>query len=171
MTRYEIFSKKKSETAILIIFSIAMAYVEAMVVVYLRRLPAMSECTRLSSFRDVSKFVEKAGIMWSEQTREFATLVMLFSIAFLFGKNTRERIAGFLIAFGVWDIFYYIFLYLWLGWPENLLEWDILFLIPCPWISPVIIPIGISMIMISAGFCMLKTHRLHTACSCGEKSD
>ena len=110
----------------------------------------------LSSYKDLCMFVAKSGIRWSEQTREFATMVMLVSIAFFFGKNMRERVAGFLIAFGVWDIFYYLFLYLWLRWPENLLTWDILFLIPCPWVSPVIVPVCISLVMISGGLYMLN---------------
>ncbi|MBN1444953.1 MAG: hypothetical protein JW957_02450 [Candidatus Omnitrophica bacterium] len=149
-------SKNKKNIAVLTVFAVAMAYVEAMVVVYLRRLPAMSDWPRLSSYRDLCLFVANAGIMWSEQTREFATIVMLLSVAFFFGKNLRERIAGFLIAFGIWDIFYYIFLYLRLRWPENLLTMDILFLIPCPWVSPVILPVIISLIMIFSGFRLLK---------------
>ncbi|MCM8762022.1 MAG: hypothetical protein NC929_01720, partial [Candidatus Omnitrophica bacterium] len=104
-------------------------------------------------------FIRNAGIMWSEQTREFATIVMLFCVAFLFGRNTREKLASFLIAFGIWDIFYYVFLYLWLRWPENLFVWDVLFLIPCPWVSPVIIPVCASIVMITAGFYLLL-HRV-----------
>lgn len=143
--------------AVLILFAVAMAYVEAMVVVYLRRLLPVSDCwPHLFSYKDLCIFIAKSGIRWSEQTREFATIIMLISVAFFFGKNMRERTAGFLIAFGIWDIFYYIFLYIWLRWPENLLAWDILFLIPCPWVSPVIIPVCISLAMISGGFYMLN---------------
>ena len=149
-------AKRKIEIAVLIIFAVAMAYVVAMVVVYLRRLLPLSDWSRLSSYKDLCMLVARSGIRWSEQTREFATIVMLVSIAFFFGKNMRERVAGFLIAFGVWDIFYYLFLYLWLRWPENLLTWDILFLIPCPWVSPVIVPVCISLVMISGGFYMLN---------------
>lgn len=142
--------------AVLIIFAVAMAYVEAMVVVYLRRLLPLTDWSHLSSYKDLCMFVARSGIRWSEQTREFATMVMLVSVAFFFGKNMRERVAGFLIAFGIWDIFYYLFLYLWLRWPENLLTWDILFLIPWPWVSPVIVPVCISLGMISGGFYMLN---------------
>jgi len=149
-------TKRKIEMAVLIIFAVAMAYVEAMVVVYLRRLLPLTDWSHLSSYKDLCMFVARAGIRWSEQTREFATMVMLVSIAFFFGKNMRERVAGFLIAFGIWDIFYYLFLYLWLRWPENLLTWDILFLIPCPWVSPVIVPVCISLGMISGGLYMLN---------------
>lgn len=151
---YSKFPVKK--TAVLVIFAIAMAYLEAMVVVYLRRILPASECwSRLPSYKELCLFIEKSGIMWSEQTREFATIVMLLSIAFFFGKNLREKAAGFLIAFGIWDIFYYVFLYIWLRWPENLLTRDILFLIPCPWVSPVIVPVFISLVMTVAGLRMM----------------
>lgn len=145
----------KKRLIILILYAIAMAYVEAMVVVYLRRLIPVSEWSFISSYNQLCDFIRKAGIMWSEQTREFATIVMLVCISFLFGSNKKERIAGFLISFGIWDIFYYLFLYIWLKWPENLLAWDVLFLIPVPWISPVIVPVVISAIMIITGSCLL----------------
>lgn len=140
---------------VLILYAVAMAYVEAMVVVYLRRLIPVSEWSSISNYKDLCIFIRNAGIMWSEQTREFATIVMLVCIAFLFGRSIRERVAGFLIAFGIWDIFYYIFLYLWLKWPENLFTMDVLFLIPVPWISPVIVPVFISLMMITSGFYIL----------------
>jgi len=146
----------KKRILILVLFAVAMAYVEAMVVVYLRWLIPMPAWSGISTYKDLCHFIEDAGIMWSEQTREFATIVMLVCIAWLFGKNIRERAAGFLIAFGIWDIFYYVFLYLWLRWPQSLLEWDVLFLIPCPWVAPVILPVCISLIMITIGFYIIK---------------
>jgi len=146
----------KKRILILVLFAVAMAYVEAMVVVYLRWLIPMPAWTGISTYKDICRFIEDAGIMWSEQTREFATIVMLVCIAWLFGKNIRERAAGFLIAFGIWDIFYYVFLYLWLRWPQSLLEWDVLFLIPSPWVAPVILPVCISLIMITSGFYIIK---------------
>lgn len=154
------------KTIILIIFAIAMAYLEAMVVVYLRRLLPVYECwSHLDSYKDLCIFIEKSGIRWSEQTREFATIAMLLSVAFFFGRNFREKAAGFLIAFGIWDIFYYVFLFLWLRWPESLLTRDILFLIPCPWVSPVIVPVVISLAMISGGLYMLAKPDSHTGSS------
>jgi hypothetical protein len=141
---------------VLFAYSIAMAYVEAMVVVYLRRLFPLDEWSRASSYADVCRFIEQSGVGWSEQTREFATIVMLASVAFLFGRNRRERAAAFLIAFGLWDVFYYVFLSVWVRWPASLLDRDILFLIPCPWVSPVIVPVCISAGMVAAGLWMLR---------------
>ncbi len=141
---------------LLIIYAIAMAYLEAMVVVYLRKLVPISTWKEATNYQKIIQLIREAGIMWSEQTREFATIIMLIVLSYLFGRNKRERIAGFLISFGIWDIFYYIFLYIWLHWPSSLFTWDVLFLIPVPWVSPVIIPIIISTIFIIQGSIILK---------------
>ncbi|MCM8829781.1 MAG: hypothetical protein NC824_02120 [Candidatus Omnitrophica bacterium] len=148
-------SNSKKRLSVLILFAIAMGYVEAMVVVYLRYLIPVSEWSSISTYRDLCVFIRNTGIMWSEQTREFATIIMLFCVAFLFGKTIKEKLASFLVAFGIWDIFYYLFLYLWLRWPENLFVWDVLFLIPSPWVSPVIIPVCVSIVMITTGYYLL----------------
>ena len=147
MTRRRIF--------FLLLYAIGMAYVEAMVVVYLRRLLPLEGWEKITTYQELTRFIREAGIMWSEQTREFATLIMLLSVAYLFGKNSRERWGGFLITFGVWDIFYYVFLYLWLKWPPSFLTLDVLFLIPLPWVAPVILPLVISCGMIATGFWLL----------------
>ena len=55
------------------------------------------------------------------------------------------------MAFGVWDIWYYIFLRQITGWPSSLLDWDVLFLIPLPWWGPVIAPVSISLLLILGG--------------------
>jgi hypothetical protein len=61
-----------------------------------------------------------------------------------------------MIAFGVWDIFYYLWLFVVLGWPASLFDWDILFLLPLPWIGPVIAPVLISLLMIIAGVIIVR---------------
>jgi hypothetical protein len=43
-----------------------------------------------------------------------------------------------------------------LNWPASLLEWDVLFLIPLPWIGPVIAPLLVSIMMIAGGWLILK---------------
>ena len=145
----------KKKIVALVFYAIAMAYVEAMVVVYLRRLVPIEVWQQVTSYRELTSLIHNAGIMWSEQTREFATLVMLVSVAYLFGRNKKERCAIFLITFGIWDIFYYGFLYLWLRWPPHLLALDVLFLIPLPWLAPVVVPIIISIMFIIWGGIML----------------
>lgn len=145
----------KKKLFFLLLFSISMAYVEAMVVVYLRRLVPLEIWEKAASYAALTNLIRDAGIMWSEQTREFATIVMLIGLAYLFGSNLREKFAGFLISFGVWDIFYYLFLYVWLRWPPNLLAWDVLFLIPVPWVAPVLVPVLVSLGMITWGSIIL----------------
>jgi hypothetical protein len=87
----------------------------------------------------------------AELVREAATILMLLAVGWLAGRTVRSRLAYFTIAFGVWDIFYYIFLIPLTGWPKSLLDWDILFLLPMPWWGPVIAPVSIAVLMIIGG--------------------
>jgi hypothetical protein len=80
--------------------------------------------------------------------RELSTIIIIISVAFLCGKRFIERFAYFLYIFAVWDIFYYVFLKITLDWPPSILTWDLLFLIPIPWVSPVLFPIICSVTMI-----------------------
>jgi hypothetical protein len=73
---------------------------------------------------------------------------MLATVGWLAGSSTSTRFGFFLSAFGVWDICYYIGLFIWTGWPASLLEWDCLFLLPCPWYGPVLAPVLISLAFI-----------------------
>ena len=124
-----------------IIFGIAMAFVESAVVVYLRAIfyPGGFKFP-LETMDDYKIFIE---VM-----REIATIFMLLSIAYLAGKKFWERFAYFMLSFGVWDIFYYVWLKALLDWPSTVFEWDILYLIPLPWIGPVVAPVSISVLMI-----------------------
>ena len=126
---------------LLISFSIAMGLLEAIVVVYLRMLYYPQGFLFPLQLMNSSVF----GV---EFLREIATLVMLFSISFLTGKNFTTRLANFLFTFAVWDIFYYIWLKLLLHWPASLLDWDILFLVPITWVGPVLSPVIASLVML-----------------------
>ena len=130
------------------LFSIAFGNVEAMVVVYLRRvLPPFDE-TVVGTVDSLVILFKNYGVYHIEQIREMFTMIMLVSFSALCGKNLLERFAAFCLSFGVWDIFYYIFLNLLIDWPETIFDIDVLFLVPTPWIAPVILPVGISMMMI-----------------------
>jgi len=127
--------------AYLTIFSIAMGFMESAVVIYLRAL----------YYPDgfVFPLVPLDGkILITELLRELATLIMLIVAGIISGKNFAQRFVFFLFCFAVWDIFYYVFLYLLIGWPATLLDWDILFLLPVPWIGPVLAPCLLSLMMI-----------------------
>lgn len=119
-----------------ICYGIAMGMLEAICVVYLRQLLLPPGTTQF----DIQSLDRYPIEMW----REVCTIVMLGSVAWLAGKNTATRFGFFVAAFGVWDIWYYIGLYLWAGWPTSLLEWDCLFLLPCPWYGPVLAPVLVS---------------------------
>ena len=123
------------------IFAIAMAFLESAVVVYLRAI----------YYPDGIIFPLKlieGRIAITELWREVATMIMLSTIAVMISKRAIERFAWFIYAFAIWDIFYYIFLYFLLGWPQSLLTWDILFLIPVTWTGPVLAPVINSLTMI-----------------------
>jgi hypothetical protein len=133
------------------VFAIAMAYVEAAVVVYLRRLFAVKYGLVFSA----KSFHFPAAYLRYEQGREAATIVMLIAVAALTGRSLRHKAAYFLFAFGVWDIFYYVWLYALLRWPSSPGQRDLLFLIPGEWWAPVWQPITIAAGMVVAAIGLL----------------
>lgn len=136
---------RKGLLLIVIVFGVAMAWVESATVAYLRTLLDRVEPYQPKPLPFVSLFVG------TELVREAATIVMLLAVAVLAGKTWRERCGYFMVAFGVWDIFYYVFLKVIVGWPHSLFDWDVLFLIPLPWWGPVLSPVLISTILIVGG--------------------
>ena len=136
----------------ILVFSIAMALVEAAVVVYLWALYYPEGFAFPLPMITVRHLIVELG-------REAATIFMLLSVAALIGKRFWEKFAYFVICFGFWDIFYYLWLKLALGWPSSLLDWDILFLIPLPWIGPVIAPVSIAIMMILAGLLIIALYK------------
>jgi len=128
-----------------VLFAIAMAWVEAAVVFYLRTLVGRIDPYQARPL----PVADPLGRV--ELAREAATLVMLACIGWLAGKNGRVRVAYGAIAFGTWDIWYYVFLKAMTDWPHSVLDWDILFLIPLPWWGPVVAPVSISLLLIVGG--------------------
>ena len=119
----------REKIAFLVVFAAAMAFVEAAVVVYLRALIGGGP---LFPMKDLPP-----SLLAVEIAREVATLVMLLCAASLAVRGGARRLGAFLLAFAVWDIFYYLWLYATIGWPAGVTDWDILFLIPLPWVGPV----------------------------------
>lgn len=118
-----------------------MGFLEAAVVIYLRKI----------YYPDGFGFPLAPvhhEIAVTELFRELATLIMLMSIGALAGRNRAERFGYFLYSFAVWDICYYLFLKVFINWPDSFFTWDILFLIPVPWVGPVIAPVIIAFTMI-----------------------
>jgi hypothetical protein len=127
------------------VFAAAMAGVEAAVVFYVRTM-----IHRIEPYQP-DPLPVLGGFGSVELPRELATLIMLFAVGWLAGPTWRARLGYFAIAFGTWDIFYYVFLKIISGWPHSLLDWDILFLLPLPWWGPVLAPVLISLLLILWG--------------------
>ncbi|MDH5397884.1 MAG: hypothetical protein OEX02_07050 [Cyclobacteriaceae bacterium] len=129
---------------LLALFGMAMAHVEGVVVVYLRKLLGIDHT--VPNTIAVEKIPKE--LIFIEKTREVATILMLVTIALLVGDTWQEQAVIFLWTFAFWDLFYYVSLYILIQWPPKLTTMDVLFLIPRPWIAPVWFPIGVSSLTI-----------------------
>ena len=159
-TSPEPFKTTLKRFCIVIIFSIAFAYIEAAVVVYLRTIFHPSGFTFPLTEFGISPLWKR--ILLTEIAREAATIVLMLSASYLFGKNNQQRFAFFLTIFAVWDIFYYIWLKVLIDWPSSIIDWDILFLIPVAWAGPVLAPVIISFTLLA--FAVIILYRS----SCGK---
>jgi hypothetical protein len=125
----------------LAVFAAAMGFLESAVVVYLREL----------YYPDGFRFpvvIIPDHIALVELVREATTVLMLLAVAVVASTDRHDAFFVFGYLFGVWDILYYVGLFAFLGWPSSLMEWDILFLIPVPWLGPVIYPVLVSCLLI-----------------------
>jgi hypothetical protein len=125
-------------------FGVAMGFFEAAVVVYLR------ELFYPEGFAFPLRPMPPA-LLSIEALREISTMVMLIAVSILSGAGFLRRFSSFLIIFGIWDIFYYVWLKVLLNWPSTLFDWDILFLIPVIWTGPVLAPVICSVTMMALG--------------------
>jgi hypothetical protein len=130
-------------------YAVAMAFVEAVVVVYLRGLLHIT-----------NEQVALGPYVTMETCREAATIVMLAAVGWMAGRIWPERLAYGLFAFGLWDIWYYVWLKVLIGWPETLLDWDVLFMIPLRWWGPVLSPVIIAaLICVNAVLAIVRMER------------
>lgn len=136
---------ERTRWCVVVVFATAMAWMESATVVYLRLL-----VDRIDPYQS-GPLPQQPAWVTTELIREVATLVMLFTVGWLAGRNWRSRLSYSLIAFGVWDILYYVFLAIIAAWPRSLFDWDVLFLLPLPWWGPVLAPALIAAIMIVGG--------------------
>lgn len=140
--------------AVVLALGLAMGYLEAVVVVYLRAalevlpgaIPAQDPGT-LGTFEMV------------EMARELATLVVIGAVGWLAGRGHLERLAWGAVVFGTWDIAYYAGLRVVIEWPPALDTWDLLFLVPSPWVGPVWAPIVVSGALIGFGLTAARRSR------------
>jgi len=138
----------KTNLAYLLLFAVAMGFMEAIIVIYLREIyyPAGFSFPLI----EISPH-----ILVAELVRELCTLIMLFLVAVIGGKTPLQKFAFFLFSFAVWDIFYYVGLKAFLNWPSSLFTWDILFLLPVTWLGPVLAPLICSLTMIFLSLILL----------------
>jgi hypothetical protein len=149
--------------AALLLFGISFGYLEAAVVVYLRAIydpirhglypgrPAGELFPLISPQELAAAGPENPRRLLIEIGREAATIAMLAAFGLAAGRNFNQRMAAFAVVFGVWDIFFYVFLRLMIHWPQSLFTWDILFLIPLPWVGPVLAPVIVAMTLVACG--------------------
>jgi len=133
--------------AVVIAYAVAMAFLESAVVVYLEQALGMDP-RALFPVADPAMTGDLALI---EAGREAATMVMLATVGWLAGRSALERLAWTAVAFGTWDILYYAWLWVFIGWPPSLGTWDLLFLIPVPWAGPVWTPVTVSLALVGFG--------------------
>jgi hypothetical protein len=135
---------------LLTLFAIAFAWIESAVVHYLH----------LHFYPDGFAFplvlwpLELAAV---EFGREIATVIVLATVAILAARTAWNRFAWFMFLFGIWDIFYYVWLQLFEGWPGDLLTMDLLFLVPVPWAGPVLAPVLVSIGLIISAVLILQS--------------
>jgi len=127
------------------------------VVVYLRtlsepiRAAAGLPLTELFPLTKVSHLGPHLRIVKIELVREGATLAMLAAVAGVAARNFRTWLAAFALCFGAWDLAFYASLRAVIGWPASLATWDILFLLPVPWVGPVLAPAIVALSLVLGG--------------------
>lgn len=135
------------------ILALAFGWIEASVVVYLRAIHTPDALAAVDRFAglpiDLVSLPDRFVVL--EMAREAATILLLAATAWVAGRRRADRAGAFLLAFGVWDLAYYAVLRLVLGWPDSLGAWDVLFLIPRPWVAPVWAPMTIAVLFVASG--------------------
>ena len=143
--------------SLLFLFSMSMGLLETAVVIYLRKIyyPAGFQFPLVNM---------DSSLIFTEILREAATIVMLLTISFLSGNNKSQKFSFFIFSFAVWDLSYYFFLKVLINWPESILTWDALFLIPVPWLGPVLAPclVSVTMIIFSLKILFLNEKGINT---------
>src|SRR5438477_835536 len=154
-------NRNAKRLAVVAAYAAAMAWVESAVVFYLRTM-----IDRIEPHQpDPLPMIGSLGHV--ELAREAATMIMLLTVGILAGRTWRARLGYAAIAFGVWDIFYYVFLKVMCDWPKSLFDWDILFLLPLPWWGPVLAPVCIALLMTVWGTLVTQSTVRRTIASAG----
>jgi len=155
-------ARPRGRAAALVAYAVAMGWLEAVTVVYIRGLLGIGPGQPVpNAARMTETFRTLPWLLPTEQGREAATLLMLAAVAWLGGASLWGRVGALLLMFGVWDLTYYIGLYALVRWPPSLGTMDLLFLIPpAPWwYQPVWIPVSISLVLTATGLMIVRARR------------
>ncbi|MBN2177594.1 MAG: hypothetical protein JW722_08070 [Demequinaceae bacterium] len=159
--------------ATLVAFGVGFGYVEAAVVHYLREIIGglSTDIEVAKTYLDLGfiAFVQPErsvlvdpGLTRVETVREAATILMLGAVAWIAATTWRRRVAAFFVAFTVWDLTYYLFLWVLNGWPTSVMDRDVFFLIPVAWVGPVLTALVASaLVLVAASTVYLRSpHRV-----------
>lgn len=137
------------------VYATAFGLTEAALVVYVRRLlnwpPGLDYAEILAAqgetlhWRMFTEIFAREGVLGVEIAREAGTILLLLGAAMAAGSTLREKAGLFLFTFAVWDLTYYLWLYLLIGFPRHLAATDVYFLIPITWYGPVWFPVCVVM--------------------------
>jgi hypothetical protein len=145
----------RATAVVVLVFAVAMAYLESAVVVYL----TLALGGQVGEIFPLRPAIEAGELVAIEVGREAATLVMIGTVGMLVGRTWVERLAWSAVVFGAWDIGYYAWLYVFAGWPPSLGTTDLLFLIPVPWVGPVWSPVAVSVALVGVGLAAARSLR------------
>ena len=148
------------------VLAVSLAYIEACVVVYLREViaplrkvyfpTAVDELLPLLSTQQLAEAGDQyPRLLVVEVSREMTPIFVLLAMAWGLRRRKGDVVGFFVLGFGVWDIFYYVFLKLLLDWPASLATWDVLFLIPTAWVAPVWAPLAVAATLVLTGLAIL----------------
>jgi hypothetical protein len=130
------------------------------VVIYLREIavPIRAQAglppSELFPIPSLEQIGPKIKLVEMELAREAATLAMLAAVA---GIVSRKSVAAFSLAFGIWDLAFYGWLRVLIGWPPTPNTWDLLFLVPVPWAAPVLAPSIVALSLAIGGALVLAS--------------
>jgi hypothetical protein len=152
---------------LLVLFGVAFGYAEAATVVYIRvmyepihqRLFPDRAANDLFPFLSLERWSHEAPSYTQgpalEVGRELCTILLVALMAWAVSRSTGRWFASFALCFGVWDVAYYLWLRLLIGWPASLFDWDLLFAAPLPWVGPVLAPLLVAATMTATGIVYL----------------
>jgi hypothetical protein len=146
--------ERRAAYASLWVLALAFGWIEASTVLYLREIFAREASFHAFNYLpdlQVTLMSIPGPLVALEVAREACTLVLLAAVGWLSGSRFADRVGAFLVSFGIWDLSYYGVLRLVSGWPGSINTWDILFLIPSPWVAPIWAPVTVATLFVLAG--------------------